>query len=117
MKNRFQPWGLSLVQAISNPQQPAAKMNKIKLVVPPEKISTCQTILRHEFKDTLHCIRALQASGHWLIWEGHEMSPEPKNDRVAVLGDVIAKLILCEKWHATNHDKGKTAINSNYPSC
>ncbi|EXJ81807.1 hypothetical protein A1O1_07872 [Capronia coronata CBS 617.96] len=69
-------------------------------------VATCESIIQYVFIDKRLCLEAIQASGHVLQWQ-HNFTRVSKNDRLAVLGDVVTKAHLCEKWFATGRSKGQ----------
>lgn len=71
------------------------------------KVTSCETIINYVFRNKLLCLEALQASGHsMLLWQNRFTRVE-KNDRLAVLGDTMAKSSLCRLWFATGRSKGR----------
>lgn len=61
------------------------------------KIALCEEILDHKFSNREHCLEALQTSGD---------SNGRKNDELAIIGDIKAKLHLAEMWYETGRKKG-----------
>lgn len=70
------------------------------------KVASCEGIINYVFTNKLLCLEALQASGHVLRWNGAYIRVA-KNDRMAILGDTVAKSSLCRKWFSTGRSKGK----------
>lgn len=70
------------------------------------KVTSCETIINYVFENKLLCLEALQTSGHsMLLWQ-NRFTRVDKNDRLAVLGDTVAKSSLCRQWFATRRSKG-----------
>lgn len=80
------------------------------------KVDRCQKILDYEFKDTLHCLKGLQASTEVLLWNGQYLAIA-RNNRLAILGDAIMKSVLCEKWHTTNRPTRTVIASFNVGRC
>ncbi|KAK5061532.1 hypothetical protein LTR84_008076 [Exophiala bonariae] len=70
------------------------------------KVANCEEIINHRFTNQLLCLEALQASGHVLTWKGKFIRVH-KNDRMAVLGDTVAKSNICRLWFSTGRSKGQ----------
>lgn len=68
------------------------------------KIAIAEAQLGYHFRDKVNCLKALQASGHALVWQGQFLKVD-KNDRLAVFGDTVVKTILAEMWFATGQPK------------
>jgi ribonuclease III len=75
------------------------------MATPDTKVALCETIIAHEFNDKMHCLQALQASGHLLKWQGRFVAIA-RNDRLAVFGDAIIKAHLCRRWLESGRNKG-----------
>ena len=75
-----------------------------------KKIAQCEQLLQYEFKNKLFCLEALQTSGNPLNWE-NGLRVIPKNENLAVLGDVVMKAHLCMRWYSTGRAKGRSPGN------
>lgn len=74
-----------------------------------ERVRLCESIISYTFDNKLLCLEALQASGHLILWDSHLLRIE-KNDKLAVLGDTVAKSILCQSWYKSGRAKGEKFI-------
>ncbi|KAK5096753.1 hypothetical protein LTR70_002877 [Exophiala xenobiotica] len=63
-------------------------------------ITLCEGQIGHEFQNQRYCLTGLQASGQALFWQDQFLRID-KNDKLAVFGDAVAKIYLCERWYAT----------------
>lgn len=77
----------------------------VKMDQPAAKIALCESILGYEFSEKRLCLEAIQAGGDMIIWDLN-WQHIPKNDRLAVLGDILFKFELCKKWLDTGRSKG-----------
>ena len=61
------------------------------------KITTCERILQYQFREKLLCLKALNAGGSPIDYNGntHQLA---KNDVMAVLGDATMEALLCRRW-------------------
>lgn len=69
------------------------------------KITLAERVIQHSFPNKLLALEALQTSGNPLVWE-NKWTRIRKNDNLAVLGDVVLKLVLCDAWYETGRPKG-----------
>ena len=70
------------------------------------KVVMCKEIIGHDFQDMLLCLEALQTTGYHL-WFLDERVFINKNDRLAVLGDAVSRVSLCQRWLNANRTKGE----------
>lgn len=75
-----------------------------------ERVRLCESIITHEYTNKLLCLEALQASGHYILWDNQLLKID-KNDKLAVLGDTVAKSVLCQAWYRTGRAKDNPAID------
>lgn len=72
-----------------------------------EILADCETKLGYTFVDKQHCFAALNATGFRLRWST-DTPPATKNDRLAILGDIMLDTNLARKWfNNTTYDKGR----------
>lgn len=83
-----------------------------------EIVSDCETKIGYVFGTKYLGFNALNATGDGstlrfrLQWS-LDAPPATKNDRIAILGDIMLNANLALKWHNnTNYDKGKPMKNS-----
>ncbi|KAK5936549.1 hypothetical protein PMZ80_011196 [Knufia obscura] len=70
-----------------------------------EILADCETKLGYTFVDKQHCFAALNATGFRLRWST-DTPPATKNDRLAILGDIMLDTNLARKWfNNTTYDK------------
>lgn len=75
-----------------------------------EKIALAERAIGQTIRDKMLVLEALQTSGNHIRWNNRLISVR-KNDNLAVLGDVVMKMILCEAWYETGRPKGKSTEN------
>lgn len=72
-----------------------------------EKIALAERAIGTSIQDRMLVLEALQTSGNHIRWNQRLISVR-KNDNLAVLGDVVMKVILCEAWYETGRPKGES---------
>jgi hypothetical protein len=77
------------------------------------KVENCERFISYIFVKKALCAEALNAAGDGtLFYPGNGTTCNlPKNDRLAVYGDIVAAQILCRRWYHSGHHKG-TVTNS-----
>jgi len=69
---------------------------------------TLEVMLGHVFNGPNLPWEALQAAGSQVRFIGNHPLPDG-NKRLAIVGDTVAKLVLCEAWFTTIHPRGKSS--------
>lgn len=82
-----------------------------------EIIADCETKIGYTFNGKHHCIAGLNATGFGLRLST-DTPLATKNDRLAILGDIMLDANLARKWfNNTTYDKGrygKIRVRSKY---
>jgi dsRNA-specific ribonuclease len=68
------------------------------------QVGALEVQLGYTFKNRMTCIQALKVTGTWspLYFDGTVYSAD-KNNRLALLGDRVLSLAICEIWYHTEH--------------
>jgi ribonuclease-3 len=63
-------------------------------------ITSCERILKYQFRKKILCLKALNAGGIPIEYDGrtHQLA---RNDAMAVLGDARMEALLCRRWWAS----------------
>ncbi|KAL5399037.1 hypothetical protein PMIN06_003360 [Paraphaeosphaeria minitans] len=80
-------------------------------------IAEVERIFAHVFANKLLCAEAIQAASPFAtLWIGGKIHTLEMNKRLAVLGDVVANLVLCRSWFRergqTGHLQPRAAWNN-----
>lgn len=71
----------------------------------PEKVSRCETIIGYIFGNKSNCVNALYAfTGACCDFGAFRIVN--KNDKLAILGDVILQYHLCQRWQRLGLSRG-----------
>lgn len=73
-----------------------------------DKVRGCELSIGYSFHDKIICAEALNAAANVMALYRDRTSPPklPKNDRLAVYGDVVASRALRKRWYDSGDDKG-----------
>ena len=74
-------------------------------VVMSDRVRGVQDIIGYSFNDRLILWEALQAAGSGVSSAGTRRFPEG-NKRLAIIGDVVLKLVLVDEWHKSADTRG-----------
>jgi hypothetical protein len=68
------------------------------------RVGALEVRLGYTFKNRMTCIEALKVTGTWspLYFDGMVYNVD-KNNRLALLGDRVLSLAICELWFQTEH--------------
>ncbi|KAH7092615.1 ribonuclease III domain-containing protein [Paraphoma chrysanthemicola] len=83
-----------------------------------EKIAKVEEIIGYSFTDKLLCAEALQTAGapnNRLTVNG-TLHAVNKNDRLAILGDSVMTVVLCEFWYGYQNGQGSAPIKGQWDS-
>jgi hypothetical protein len=75
------------------------------------KVALCESILDYHFQNPRQCIEALFAFPGVCDFQRSRIYVK-KNDRLAVLGDIVLNYHLCLPWLASGDSKGIVSILS-----
>jgi hypothetical protein len=66
------------------------------------RVGALEERLGYKFRNRMTCIEALKNTNSPLYWNG-AIHHADKNNRLALLGDRVLDLVVCEIWFATEH--------------
>lgn len=69
------------------------------------KVSLCESKIGYTFTERLRCATALNTASIHLIWES-SFRLIPKNQELAVYGNVVMAAKLCRDWYSAGLSKG-----------
>lgn len=75
-----------------------------------DKVLQCERVIGYSFDEKALCAKALNtaADGMSFYRDGITTRQLPKNDRLAVYGNIAATMALCRRWYDGGHEKGMT---------
>ncbi|KAH8731155.1 hypothetical protein GQ44DRAFT_699433 [Phaeosphaeriaceae sp. PMI808] len=78
------------------------------------RVKFIETRLKYSFKNPMVCIEALKISGAaWPLYTSGTIHHVSRNNRLALLGDRVLNLAICETWFLTEHSTKKYSDMSN----
>lgn len=82
------------------------------------KIARCELAIAYTFNDKTLCAQALNAAADTaaIYRDGQAVRRLPKNDRLALYGDVVAEPVLCRRWFMEGRTTGTIAASTDPPS-
>ncbi len=80
------------------------------------KIQRAEAVLKYQFEDQHILWEALQVPGSGVLRSGPRLFYNG-NLRLAVLGDAVADMVLCQVWYERGESKGKTSRHQCNLSC
>lgn len=68
----------------------------------------CEGVIGYTFVDKTLCAEALNTAADEMSFYNNGITTRqlPKNDRLAVYGDIVAAAALCSQWYADGREKG-----------